>query len=108
MPAIGSADARTYMVSDPLHAVTILFAGKDIEANLRPARNSLGKFERLTQLMVGRNDTSDVIFLGFRGEVGVQFHHQCLRCDGVCAVNLDLIVSLCRCGPHAEDSRDYE
>src|SRR5580698_10480985 len=108
MPAIGRTDAGTYVIADPLHAVTILLAGEDIEAYLRPARNAFGKFERLMLLMIGRNDAIDVVLLTFRGEVGVQFSHQCLRRDGACAVNLDLIVSLCHTRSHAADDRDPE
>src|SRR5271154_4790538 len=95
MPAIGCADAWAYVIANPLHPVAILLAGKDIEADLRPVRNAFGKFERLMLLMIGWNDAIDVVLLTFRGEVGVQFSHQCLRGNGVCPVNLDLIVSLC-------------
>src|ERR1700678_1595277 len=108
MPAIGCADARAYMIADPLHAVTILPAGEDIEAYLRPARNSFGKFERLMLLMIGRNDAIDIVLLTLRGEVGVQFSHQCLRRNRVCSVNLDLISSLCHSGSHAQNGRDRE
>jgi hypothetical protein len=34
MPAIGCANALPYVIADSLHTVTILHAGKDIEADL--------------------------------------------------------------------------
>ena len=103
MPTIGCADARAYVIADPLHTVAVLLAGKDVQADLRPTRNAFGEFERLMLLMIGRNNTANVILLTFRGEVRVQFSHQCLRRNGVCAVNLDLIVSLCYRGSRAQD-----
>src|ERR1700722_2270722 len=106
MPAIGRTDAGTYVIADPLHAVTVLLADEDIEADLRPARNSFGKFERLMLLMIGRNDAIDIVLLTLRGEVGVQFSHQCLRRNRVRAVNLDLIVALCHSGSYAQGERD--
>src|SRR5580698_2620180 len=108
MPAIGGADAWAYVIADPLHTVAILRAGKDIEADLRPTRNAFGEFERLMLLMIGWNDAIDVVLLTFRGEVGVQFRHQSLRRNGVCAVNLNLIVSLCYRGSRVQDDRDCE
>ena len=50
MPAIGCADARAYVIADPLHTMTILFTGEDVEADLRPARNAFGEFERPTKV----------------------------------------------------------
>src|ERR1700733_10314913 len=108
MPAIGCADARAYVIADPLHTVTVLFAGENIEADLRPAPNAFRKFERLMLLMIGRNDAIDVVLLTFRREVGVQFSHQCLRWNGVCSVDLNFIVTLGHSRSHAQDGRDCE
>jgi hypothetical protein len=42
MPAIRSSYTRPDMVSDPLDSVSILLAGKDVEADLRPTVDPLG------------------------------------------------------------------
>jgi hypothetical protein len=41
MPAIRRAYAGTDVIANPLHAVTVLFARKNVEAKLRPVIDPL-------------------------------------------------------------------
>jgi hypothetical protein len=94
VPGFGYADARADVVADPLDAVAVLFAGEDIETHFRPAVYALGEFERLVFLMVGRIHAIDGVRPAFRGEVGVQLHHQVVRGHRIGTVNLDLVIGL--------------
>src|ERR1700723_4800859 len=94
MPAIRRPHTWPDMVSYPLHSVSILFAGENVEANLRPVVDSLGQLKSLVLLMVRRINTINNFSLSGDGVVGVQFDHQILWRDRVCSVYLNLIVSL--------------
>src|SRR6202453_548689 len=53
-PGIRYSNPGTDVITHPLHAVSILLAGEDVETDLRPVIEPLGELNRLVLLMVGR------------------------------------------------------
>ena len=85
------------MIPYPLHAMAVLFTGEDIETNFGPVVDSLRDFESFMLLMIGRIDAVEKALLSIGCEVGVQLDHGAAWGFSVCAVDLDLVVSLRAC-----------
>src|ERR1700722_17557795 len=103
MPRIRHPHPGTDVVPYPLHTVTILPAGKDVKAHLRPVGQPLRNLKRLVQLMVGRVYAVDNILLALGGEVGMKLNHGALWLDGSRAIYLDLVVALSIHWPHPQE-----
>jgi hypothetical protein len=83
------------VIAYPLHTMTVLFTGKDVETNLRPTGQALGNFERLVQLVVGGIHAIDLVLLPVWCVVGMELNHGALWLDRAGAVDLNFIVALC-------------
>ena len=88
--------------------MAVLRAGEEVEAPLRPTVQALRDLDGFVKLMVGGVDAIDDVALALGGEVGVQLDHGGLWCNGVCAIDLDLVVALCVSGSRNTEKRDDE
>src|ERR1700722_1030809 len=103
MPRIRHPHPGADVVPYPLHAISILPAGENIKADLRPVGQTLGNLKRLVQLMVGRVYAVDDILLAFRGEIGMKLNHGALWLNGSRAIYLDFVVALSIHRPHTQE-----
>ena len=82
------------MTPDPLHAMPILLACENVEADFRPVVETLRDLKRFMLLMVCRVDALDDRLLSLRREIRVKLHHCRLRSNCIGCVNLNLVVAL--------------
>ena len=82
------------MIADPLHAVAVLLAREDVEADLGPAIEALSEFECLVRLMLRRVNAVDRALLALDRVVGMQLHHEIVCRDGIGTVDLNFVIGL--------------
>src|SRR6185312_8371212 len=95
MPLVWNAEARTYMVTHPVPAITRAGAGKDIKAGFKPVIPSLSNLNGFMHGMVRGTDAIHHIFFALSSPVSMKFHHGAVGLNRVGAIDLDLIVVLC-------------
>lgn len=94
MPTVRHANARTYVVTNPLVALMRTHAREDIKSRLKPISPALSNLHRFVQLMLVGKDPVDRRLKTFKRVIAMKLNHRSPWSDCVRSVDLNLVVAL--------------